>query len=146
MARGGDENYQPLTSFLDLETLGRHAGRFRQLGTYRLARKLGMPQGQECRRARDPAVHRGRQVPAQQISDRICRGLGLADADRISRDGPEFGNVFRAVSQGTGFTDFRTAGIRGNGHGDLHPGNILVPTARSVRPLEQSRRYFLIDL
>lgn len=143
---GGDENFQPLTSFLDLETLGSACREIVSSVLIDWQENWGTPQGRSVGAHEILRSIAGGKCQPNRSLDRICRGLGLADADRISRGGPEFGNVFRAVSQGTGFTDFRTAGIRGNGHGDLHPGNILVPTVRSVRPLEQSRRYFLIDL
>jgi hypothetical protein len=143
---GGDENYQPLASFLDLETLGSACREIVSSVLIDWQENWGMPQGRSVGAHEILRCIAGGKCQPNRSLDRVCRGLGLADADRISRGGTEFGNVFRAVSQGTGFTDFRTAGIRGNGHGDLHPGNILVPTAQSVRPLERCRRYFLIDL
>src|SRR5262249_13130185 len=84
--------------------------------------------------------------PGRSLHTIAC-DLKISEADRISANGTTFANVFRAVSQNEGFADFRTAGIRGNAHGDLQPGNILVPSeARRGKAAEQFDEYYLIDL
>lgn len=145
---GGSRNYRPLTSLLDRQTLG---------AACRAIVKSALIDWQEERR---PQPNRGG-VTAHEILQAIagekCQSgrslhkiacdLEISEADRLSVNGTTFANVFRAVSQSEGFADFPTAGIRGNGHGDLHPGNILVPSGvRPDRATEQFDQYYLIDL
>jgi hypothetical protein len=145
---GGSRNYRPLTSFLDRQTLG---------VACRAIVKSTLIDWQKGRR---PQPNRGGVTAhevLQAIAGKKCQpgrslhkiacDLEISEADRFSVNGKSFANVFRAVSQGEGFTDFPTAGIRGNGHGDLHPGNILVPSgARPGRATEQFDEFYLIDL
>ena len=144
---GGSRNYRPLISFLAQQALG---------DACRAIVKSTLIDWQEDRR---PRPNRGGVIAheiLQEIAGEKCqpdrslhtiaRDLGIADADRLSANGATFANVFRAVSQSEGFADFPTAGIRGNGHGDLHPGNILVPGGARAGSAEQFDEYYLIDL
>ena len=145
---GGSRNYRPLTWFLDRQTLG---------AACRAIVKSALIDWQAGRR---PQPNRGG-VTAHQILQviagekckpgrslyKIACDLEISEADRLSANGTTFANVFRAVSQSGGFAHFPTAGIRGNGHGDFHPGNILVPSeARPGEATGQFDEYYLIDL
>jgi len=145
---GGSQNYLPLTSFLDREALG---------GACRAVVKSVLIDWQEGRRPQQTLgsvtshevlqVIAGEKCMLNRSLYNIARDLGIAEASRLSVGGTEFCNPFLAVSQNEGLADFRTAGIRGNGHGDLHPGNILVPSAaRPGGASEQFDEYYLIDL
>jgi hypothetical protein len=144
---GGSRNYGPLTSLLDRQTLG---------DACRAIVKSALIDWQADRR---PQQNRGSVIAhgiLQEIAGEKCqpdrslhkiaRDLGITDADKLKANGETFANAFRAVSQSKGFADFHTAGIRGNGHGDLHPGNILVPSGGRTGIAEQFDQYYLIDL
>ena len=145
---GGSRDNRPLTSFLDRQTLG---------AACRAIVKSALIDWQEDRRQRpnrgSVTVHEilqaivGEKCQPGRSLYKIACDLEISEEDRLSVNGTTFTNVFRAVSQSGGFADFRTTGIRGNGHGDLHPGNILVPSgARPGMTAEQFDKYYLIDL
>jgi hypothetical protein len=144
---GGSRDYRPLTWLLDRQTLG---------DACRAIVKSTLIDWQEDMR---PRPNRGGIIAheiLQEIAGERCQperslhkiacDLEIAETDRLTRNGTNFANVFRAVSQSEGFADFPTAGIRGNGHGDLHPGNILVPGGTRPGSAEQFDSYYLIDL
>jgi hypothetical protein len=145
---GGSRNYRSLTSFLDRQTLGSACGAIAKstLIDWQVGRRSHQNHGSVNAHEILQVIAGEKCKPGRSLY-KIARELGISDADRLSANGTTFANVFRAVSQSEGFADFPTAGIRGNGHGDLHPGNILVPSvARPGGATEQFDQYYLIDL
>jgi hypothetical protein len=145
---GGARKYVPLTSFLGQEAL---AGACRTVVKSIL---IDWQKDWKPRRASGRvAAHDILQViagnkclPGRSLHN-IARDLDIVEADRLLIDETEVCNPFLTVSQNKGLAQFRTAGIRGNGHGDLHPGNILVPsTAKPGGLSRQFDEYYLIDL
>ena len=146
---GGSRNHQPLTAFLDRQELDvacRAIVKSTLIDWQKDSRKPP-DRGSVYARALLQTIAGEKCLPGRSLHT-IAADLGIADADRLEANGTAFANIFRAVSQGEGFADFQTAGIRGNGHGDLHPGNILVPVggARPVTAAAQFDKYYLIDL
>ena len=146
---GGSKNHQPLASFLhrqDLEVACRAIVKSTLIDWQKGSRP--QPEcGSVSARAMLQTIAGQKCLPGRSLH-KIADDLGISEAGRLEANGTDFANVFRAVSQGEGFADFQTAGIRGNGHGDLHPGNILVPAGgtRSVAATAQFDKYYLIDL
>jgi hypothetical protein len=148
---GGFGRLEPLTSLLDQEPLR---------DACRTITHSVLVDWQRGRHSRDSQENSGGVTPQQLLQviagdkckpgrslDKIARELEISDKERLLAGGLDFCNVFRAVRHCDGLSEFVTAGIRGHGHGDLHPGNILVP--RVPRPGgagEQFDEYYLIDL
>lgn len=144
---GGSRDYRPLTSFLDRQALGTAC---------RAIVRSALIDWQEGKR---PQRDRGG-VTADEILQaivgekcqpgrslhKIACDLEISEADSLSVNGTTFANVFRVVSQREGFAHLPTAGIRGNGHGDLHPGNVLVPSGPRSGSAKEFDEYYLIDL
>lgn len=145
---GGARKYVPLTSFLGQEAL---PGACRTVvksilvdwqKDWNQQRASGMVAAHDILRV----IAGSKCLPGRSLHNIAC-DLDIVEADRLLIDETEVCNPFLAVSKNKGLAQFRTAGIRGNGHGDLHPGNILVPsTARPSGPGRQFDEYYLIDL
>lgn len=144
---GGSRDYRPLTLLLDRQTLG---------DACRAIVKSTLIDWQENRSHHPNSGGVIAHDILREIAGEKCRPgrslhkaaseLGITEADRLVANGTNFANVFRAASQSEVFADFTTAGIRGNGHGDLHPGNVLVPGAARPGGADQFDAYYLIDL
>ncbi len=143
----GERNFLPLTYFLGQESLGaacravvksilvdwQKAWRPQTPGSVTAHEILKVIAGEKC-------------MPGRSLYKIAC-DLNILEADRLMIDEAEVCNPFFAVSQNKGLAQFRTMGLRGNGHGDLHPGNILVPsTAKPGTANRQFDEYYLIDL
>ena len=66
----------------------------------------------------------------------------------LTKTGKEFPRPLAAVISGQGMENVSLPGLRGNGHGDLHVDNILIPTpSKDAKPTAKDfKKFVLIDL
>ncbi len=147
---GGLNNYVPLSSLVNREVLGNACGAITAsvLGAWQeVSNARRGPRYEETAGRFLNAIVGRRCEPGGPIYEAV-RELGLAGSATIPfGSGRQLSNPFASATGSDELNNVRIVGIRGNAHGDLHPGNILVPDPPSTHePRSFFEKYILIDL